>query len=78
MKRVGFISDFFKDDLLGGGDINDNNLAIIIIDLLLYFDTKFPAYPPSKDQGNDQVTFANVTFNGESVNSYIIIIIKGI
>ena len=56
----------------------DNNLAIIIIDLLLYFVTKLPANPPSKDQGNDQVTFANVTFNGESVNSYIIIIIRGI
>ncbi len=26
MKRIGFISDFFKDDLLGGGEINDNNL----------------------------------------------------
>ena len=26
MKKVGFISDFFKDDLLGGGEINDNNL----------------------------------------------------
>ncbi len=26
MRKVGFISDFFKDDLLGGGEINDNNL----------------------------------------------------
>ena len=26
MKKVGFVSDFFKDDLLGGGEINDNNL----------------------------------------------------
>ncbi len=26
MRKVGFISDFFKDDLLGGGEINDSNL----------------------------------------------------
>lgn len=26
MRKVGFVSDFFKDDLLGGGEINDNNL----------------------------------------------------
>lgn len=26
MKKIGFISDFFKDDLLGGGEINDSNL----------------------------------------------------
>ena len=58
-------------------DINDNNLAIIIIDLLLCFETRFPENPPSRDHGNNQLTFANVTFSGESVSSYIIIIIKG-
>ncbi len=26
MRKIGFISDFFKDDLLGGGEINDSNL----------------------------------------------------
>ena len=26
MREIGFISDFFKDDLLGGGEINDDNL----------------------------------------------------
>ena len=28
MKKVGLYPDFFKDDLLGGGEINDNNNLI--------------------------------------------------
>ena len=64
-----------------------NNIVIAIMDivrptniscLLSYLDAKVPTNPPNIDHGKDHIIFAKVTWKGDSVSLYIMIIIKTI
>ena len=72
MKKVGFVSDFFKDDLLGGGEINDNNL---ISHLQLSHEVrKFHSRTVKIDDLNelDSIIVANFTMLSPDVVDFLI------
>lgn len=71
MNKIGFISDFYRHQLLGGGESNDDNLIQFLKPKSSLFTYKSGEVTVSDLQDKDFVIVSNFVLLGEEVKSYL-------
>jgi len=71
MNKIGFISDFYRHQLLGGGESNDDNLIQFLKPKSSLFTYKSGEVTVSDLQDKDFVIVSNFVLLSEEVKSYL-------